>query len=485
MKKRKKGEQYRIVCVFIMVCFFGLSLFSCKNKALDLEKYPTLIKQLAYELDDSVAFSGPNDTELLSNPNRGFRGEVYITLGRNKAYPGGNQTAMQRLDSELSLYESDGIRILQVYVYLIEYYDRRLPDEALSELKNYFEELQSRNVRMLLRFAYEYDNKTEKKGPTDKIIEQHCKQLKEFFVENDGLINDTLFAVQMGMIGLWGEGHTAVKRHDTMRVLSAVCDMVPERYTLMVRYPKLIEKASKSNRKRLTLHDDFIVGVSHNWGLGIAESHKSYQDVINIMNHHITDGEMPWGSDNTVPHIDYLQFAKRIAEYGLTTLSITHNYKENAASGSPGYHLERWKSAYLEKAVLESEKLPYNPYMLDDGGKISTFDYIKYHLGYLIAASNASFENGQVKFMLTNFGLASPYDFSLYVKIDGGDAVKIDGFSPLELNQFGQWVCQIPVQTKPKKIEIALLHDFCDGLNIKLANDIPFDRGTGYNVINF
>ena len=116
---------------------------------------------------------------------------------------------------------------MQVYVYLTEYSNTDLPASALSELKAYFEEISRRGVKMLLRFAYEYTSE-QKSGPRTRDIVRHCKQLKTFFEENAELIDNTVYAMQLGMIGLWGEGHGNVHYLNKRKVIAAVADMVPD-----------------------------------------------------------------------------------------------------------------------------------------------------------------------------------------------------------------------------------------------------------------
>lgn len=428
-------------------------------------------------IDDSIPVLGM-DEALNDNPDRGFRGEIYITLGTDEAYPQSGETAKERLDGQLALYADDDPHIMQTYVYLIEFYNKAIPDSAFQQLKEYFEYIRSKNQRMLLRFAYEYSD-SDSRGPKTSRILSHCKQIKEFFKENSQLINDTVYCMQLGLIGLWGEGHGSKYYHDYETIERAVADMTPSNIQIMVRTPELLTQVPQELRHRFGIHDDFLVGIDHKWGM-MSFDHPQYQDLLNICQGVLTDGEMPWGRDTTVPVIDHILFLKQCVGYGLTSLSITHNYKEALESEGITYHLEKWKSVYLSKAELEENNFPYNPNMLDAEGKISVYNYLAYHLGYQLSASNLKISDGKVSFMLNNYGMAAPHEFIVDVKI--GDRVySYNAFNASSLGRFGQYTFTLPY-TQGASVSIRLKHSRKYELTIKLANDITY-TADGFNVL--
>ncbi|MEG1846783.1 MAG: hypothetical protein RR239_07755, partial [Oscillospiraceae bacterium] len=83
------------------------SVFShfAKAKSYNIKEYPAIKKEFQYDICDNLKICGMNE-DLLKNPDRGFRGEVYITLGSLSSY-GGMGNAYERLNSELELYKSD------------------------------------------------------------------------------------------------------------------------------------------------------------------------------------------------------------------------------------------------------------------------------------------------------------------------------------------------------------------------------------------
>ena len=446
------------------MCLAAVFLTSC-NK-IKISDYPATGTSYIYPVDGSVAPYDPNSGYVI-NPSRGMRGETYITLGRNEAYPGSGEDPYARLDDQLAKYAPDGIALMQVYVYLTDYCNSDLPASALSELKAYFEEIERRGVKMLLRFAYEYTSE-QKEGPRTRDIVSHCAQLKSFFEENDALIDKTVYAVQLGMIGLWGEGHGNVHYLNKRKVIAAVADMVPDDIFIMVRTPELLSLVPEDEEHRFGIHDDFLVGYDHEWGM-LAFDDPAYPKLLNKSKHALTDGEMPWG-DAGIEGIDMLGVLKQCAGYGLTSLSIEHNYIEDGNA----YYLKQWQSEYITETELKANALPYNPALLTEKG-ISVFDYLKHHLGYQLAVSNLKFSDGKVSLMITNYGMAAAHGFRIEL-LCGGAVAELSGDCDLsDLNQFGQRMFSAPYSGGDVGIRITSVRD--ERVSVRLYNEVPFVDG--------
>lgn len=455
-------------CFAVTTLIAAVLLCGCACDAIDLKYYAPSATSFEYLPDDSIPFT-VLDNAPWDNPDRGFRGETYITLGRDEAYPGSGEPYMQKLDEQLSRHGAQGIKILQVYVYLIEFYDKAIPDSAFVQLKEYFEYIRSKDVKILLRFAYE--SSEGQNGPYTSRIESHCKQIKAFFENNRTLFDEVVYAMQLGMIGLWGEGHGSVHRHSVRRVAIAVADMVPEGVPIMVRTPEMLTQVPDELEYRFSVHDDFLVGYDHEWGM-MDWQDEQYTLLLNKCKHTVTDGELPWGRAGT--EIDILGLVKQCVGYGLTTLSIEHNYNEDEGKK---YVLEQAKEVFLDEEYLKQNGLPFNPNLLEDG-KISVFDYLKYHLGYQLVASDLTFKDGKAGFMLTNFGFASPYYCDMKVYADGKEVALDEQFDAEQLMQFGQKTYSFDY--KGGKIEIEI-YNVRDGRSVRLFNDVPF--ADGKNII--
>lgn len=354
---------------------------------------------------------------------------------------------------------------MQVYVYLIEYYNKTIPQSALLQLKEYLQLIKDSGIKILLRFAYE-TTEGQKQGPKTKDIQRHCSQLKTFFAENLQLFNSSVYAVQLGMIGLWGEGHGSAHRHNVKKVVQAVADMVPENTPIMVRTPEILSEVPTELEHRFSLHEDYVIGYNDPW-VAIFTDSQYYGKVINKCKYGVTDGEMPWGRADVA--IDMLGCIRTCVDFGFTTFSLAHNYTEEGE-----YHLKQWQNEYITADILKSNKFPYNPALLTDG-KISVFDYLKYHLGYQLVASNLEFGESTASFMITNFGFACPYGYEMHIYVDGKEVASDNAYSYINLTQFSQQIYTIPYSGGDISISFVNSRDNSDA--IRLFNKVEYTDG--------
>lgn len=466
----KKAITIIFACAMLVILCVGF--VGCKT-TFKMRSAIETPKEFEYDVLDNLNISGI-DEQLLENPDRGFRGETYITLGAGEAYPESKDEPFAAFDRELS-FENANIQIMQGYVYLIEYYNQDLPQTALDELKRYFEHVQKSGAKLLLRFAYEY-TETDDRGPSTKQITKHCAQLKQWFDDNLALTYDVVYAMQLGMIGLWGEGHHSAHNHNVKTIIKAVNDMTPEKLTIMVRTPQFLSQVPEKDRGRFTVHDDFLVGEYHPWGM-LNFDHPQYNQLCSISRTSISDGEMPWGRDKTVDNINPILFLKQVVEYGLTTLSLKHNYMDE--DDYSAFELHKWRSEYITAEQLKDNHFPYNPNMLTNG-KISIFDYINYHLGYQIALSNYSLSGGSLQFIVNNFGFAAPLGYNMEVLVNG-KVVSTTSAASMGLYQFCQYKVNIDVGNIAQNATIGVRWvSERDGSMFKVANNIAYTNGINY-----
>ena len=467
-----------LICVaFVVAMIIALPTFivACTS-GYKIVKYSAVKTAFEKTIVNNLDLCG-QDEKLFENQDRGFRGEVYITLGTEWGYPKKDQGSyLDSLNGQIDLYSEDNMNIVQCYVYLTEYNTKDLDGKALNQLKEYFELLKSKNLRILLRFAYEYTD-SENHDAKDSQIIRHLDQIGDFIQANNVLFHDVVYAMQLGLIGLWGEGHGNHINHNVRKLAVKLADIIPHDIYIMVRTPAFLSQIPKSIEHRFSIHDDFLVGVDHEWGL-MPWTDPQYQDVLNKNQYAIADGEMPWGDykeNDELYLIDGKNLVKQVVGYGFTTMSITHNYKEDRGEEN-AQHLENWKSEYLTKDWLESNHIPYLPTMLDDEEKISVYKYLQYHLGYNLGLSNLEKKSNSVSFMVNNFGMAAPFEYQLQVMYDG----KVMYVEPKLLTRFEQQVITIN-SNNVKQIKVRFIHKRT-GSTIKLANNLPYENG--WNVID-
>lgn len=427
--------------------------------------------KIAFEkpIENNLKLIGQSNA-LLNNPDRGYRGEVYFTLGNARSYPTTTVDPYDKVREEMALYADDSMNILQCYIYLTDYRKKDLDELAFKQLFDYFTFLKQNNLRILLRFAYEYDAKIN--DAHDKQIMRHYAGITKWIQENHNLFNDVVYAVQFGTVGLWGEGHGSHYHHNVKKLINNFCEVIPTDIHLMVRTPAIFSKINQENQWRFSFHDDFLVGIDHIWGM-ISFNHPQYQDILNKNQYSISDGEMPWGRDTTVKDIDHILFLKQCVNYALTTLSLTHNYKEEKGL----FHLNKWKNVYLTKAQLEENHFPYNPSSLQDD-KISVYDYLALHLGYHLGLSNFEKQEDCVKFLINNFGMSAPHEFKLEIKVNGEPYAYT--FNPHKLKRFDQFEIELDGEDI-YRVEVKFTHRRT-GKTIAFANDLPVNED-GYTLV--
>ncbi len=455
----------------LFVLFFAgcSSSSSSSNNRYAIPSATERVREKAVPFIDNLQASSV-DTRLLQNPDRGFRGETYITLGSGVAYPSGSNDAFEELNKEIAMYKDEGANIIQAYVYLSEFYNKEISQEAFDQLTQFFQIATDNNTRFLLRFAYDYSTSNKTGARTDQIL-SHLDQIDQWIQNNSDLFHKTVYATQLGIIGLWGEGHGESRRIDKAKVLPKFFEVIPEDIFIQVRLPDFLEYIPHDQFYRVSFHDDFLVGVDHDWGM-IPRDHEQFGDLLAMNTQAVSDGEMPWGRDKTISPMDPLLIFDQIVYYSLTSLSIKHNYREEDGGIHP-YVLERAKSIPLSESYLQENSVPYNPMMLQDGN-IDLFTYLQYHLGYNLVAGNFEENDGTGSFRVYNFGLAAPHEFVPELRVNG--EVIPQQYESGELMSQSSTQFTFPY-TEGDKVTLSFTHRRVPELSIRLANSLPYDNG--------
>lgn len=422
---------------------------------------------------------------LRTNPDRGFRMEVYMMLGSHHAVFGGeDKDALDYLKEQREFYRDDTFHLAQVYVYLTEYCKKDLDEKAFSQLEEYLTELKKMGMRAVLRFAYEREM-DRKEGPKNSILIKHTKQIKKWLSEHKELVSETVAVIQAGMVGAWGEWHSSKHRHNPKKTLEAIFDMVPDYLTLQIRTETLMRKnKALFADKRVGHHDDFLVGEFFKWSyMESKPGSDKYKEIIERAAHTYNDGEMPWGRDSTY-NKGYIHGEKMLFmcnEQSLSSLSLTHNYKE---AGGP-YNMERWRGEYITPAELDEMGCTYNPnYFRDKEGNEfvrTTFDFLADHLGYQISAEDFTLSETETSITLKNYGFALPYHLDNLVLVTDKGEIAAQDYSPEKLLSgmentftFGK------LSENSKVLGIKLYESRCPSLCAALANDFDFKDGINY-----
>lgn len=381
----------------------------------------------------------------LYNPGRGFRLETAVDVLHDQDNP------TQELSELSDKYVADSVSLVQSYFYLTYLIDKQLSEENFHTLQLYFDDLQKRSMKAVLRFAYERDFMGRSPiGPTGEQILAHLDQLKPFLEKN----KDLILVVQAGMIGAWGEWHSSVQGLENSEetkaaVLEKLLSVVPEGRNVQVRLPefKNLLKEKPELYKRLSFHDDFIVIRPDRWDADMHEGTPKFDQIVAESPYLVVDGELPWGfwsvgADPDSPSagwiIDGMQAARRLFLQHYTSLSVIHNYKEQHPNNRfdennpPEYSMIVWKKSLITEDSLRQHRMPISDsyFRKKDGTMVkrNMFDYIRDHLGYRIELQSlqlpAELKTGKenlVHLSLINRGFATVFGEHpvCFVLIDG------------------------------------------------------------------
>lgn len=382
----------------------------------------------------TVRFSGipADNTAGLYNPGRGFRLETAVDVVTDRDNP------VEQLVSLSGKYASDSVSLVQCYFYLTELAGgKKLQEEHLSTMQQYFDTMRSLGKKAVLRFAYEKDFCGRAPvGPTPEEIIGHLEQLRPFLEQN----KDLILVVQAGLIGAWGEWHSSVHGIENSTeamtsILEKLVSVVPEELDIQVRIPSyknLLSPDSESYR-RISFHDDFIVIRPDRWDGDMHEGTANFDQIVRESPYLAVDGELPWGfwsvgCDPDSPSagwiIEGMPAARRLFLQHFTSLSVIHNYKEQHANNRfdennpPEYSMIAWKKTFVPEDTLRAYDMPVSDsYFRDSTGKPvkrNMFDYIRDHLGYRIELQELSMpevlrsgHSGKLSLSLINRGFST------------------------------------------------------------------------------
>jgi len=420
---------------------------------------------------------------LLRNPDRGLRMESYITLGVPESYPGSMECPYEKMLGFIGKYEEESPVIVQLYVYLARYNEKPLDAAAFEQLGRMLELLRCNGVRALLRFTYQNESCPDAAWPQ---VRGHLEQIGEWFRNNSQLIESTLFAMQGGIVGYWGEGHgnrNFSSRH-IGRAFGLLCGITPADVFVQVRNIDLMGMVPSEYRGRLGMHDDYMIGEAHGaWNFFLGKSGKTEQGAEAGFWRGANDGEMPWGratyydkaDGHPLDSMDAIPILQQFKQYSLTSFSLEHNYRE--AGPDVLYSMARWREESLSRAQLDQAALPYHPSLLDQNGNISTFDYIRYHLGYLLTIASFEISGKQARFTIQNNGFAAPLNFNALSLVIDGEEYLIESYDKYALASMQAAAYTVDLPDAFGSIGVKLARRAGSPLCARFLNDTQFTGG--------
>lgn len=286
-----KNVMQVLVVIFLLVLMTGIVICQ-KNRIKD------------------ISFSYKENQESLQNPARGFYEQLYVSSPKD---------AVKRVAKD-----SD-VKIILLTMDLSEYVNEDISSEALDALEEKL--VQCKDADMMVIFRASYKQKGEDAEPDLECIASHIKQLSAVLNTHQ----DVVFAVQAGMLGLWGEWHTSKYLPDdgslskeSIQVIQCWLNELDESIVLNLRRPSFIREAMENgvDGTRLGYHDDGLLGSDTDLGTYITlDREQELSWAKENLNGKINGGEMPYVTEFT----QFENVKKEFDELSITYLNYYYN----------------------------------------------------------------------------------------------------------------------------------------------------------------
>lgn len=363
------------------------------------------------------ALNYQQSTERINNPDQGFYRPIYIRVTEDGVSYNKNivdkNTQLYHLRIDISAFSQANN----------ETADKPLTESALSGLDELLSFLYDNNKSAIARFAYDPGlNGASDKEPALDMILQHITQLSAILDK----YHDTLTAIEVGLIGPWGEMHTSTMA--SKDVINALIDAYLNHTTeipILVGTPKMIY-----NYLGITINDidtyriestakAYRLGVFNDGYLGSANDLGTYTN---------REKEVPWLALQT----GHLPYGGEVAVPDSTLHDI-----ENCLDEMFRLHLS-YLNVQWNNNVIDKWK---NSYYTDAAGKDSTyygttaFQYIENHMGYRFVLENSTLEYDEavsqfaIDLSLKNVGFGNlnrPMGMTLLLQSETGEITSID-----------------------------------------------------------
>lgn len=363
-----------LICIF--VC--ALTLTSC-NFNNDYDDGNTV--------KFTEAYTPPDKSDYIRNPDCGFYQPISFSLK-----PDGIKYSINGYLERNNL--------LHLRMNLSAFKESELTTESLNDLDELLSELRQNSVNAIIRFAYDgFNGYKDVEAPMNLIL-RHIEQIGSIIKD----FSDVLTAVEVGMIGPWGEMHSsAIATKDNFNALIAAWLKNTANTTpILARRPKMISDYLGINVKELENRiankdtDEYRLGVFNDGYLGSADDLGTYvnRDIeVKWLSNQAS--HTPFGGEVTIPGSKYNKIDFAAKEMFLTHTSYLNELWNDKV-------IAEWKNTiYDEKAGTDDKYY----------GK-TAYEYIRDHLGYRFTISDIVLpikpnKDIKIKFNITNNGFGN------------------------------------------------------------------------------
>ncbi len=336
-------------------------------------------------------------TDNILNPHQGFYRTGRVKVGRqsveDKSYIIKDSFQMYHLRMDISEYSTRAGGV-----------DGRISDQGIIGIESLIQAFCCKDKNIVIRFAYdpEFDGNADCEPSIDIMLE-HIAQISS-------IVNKypyTITAVEVGLVGPWGEMHTSTMA--SKEVINLLIDKFLETtqdIPILVRTPQMIYDyldisledidnycIDKSSRAyRLGLFNDGYLGSDSDLG-----TYDDREKEVNWMSRQTE--HLPFGGEVAIPTSSLHDIDKCLPEMFLMNLSYL-NYEWNDEVVQ-----QKWQSQFYN-SNCGGDSLYYNK---------TAYEYISAHLGYRLVLSNSVFTynkqktNLSIDLDITNVGFGEMY----------------------------------------------------------------------------
>ncbi len=447
---------------FLLISIFGFSFISC-----DLEKHSEIDeKPSSFSTDESTDSStnttanekilfqnGEDSAEIFYNPHQGFYRPIVFTVNTNGITLEGE--SISTLSTSWQIRNWDDYKDLEShawseaeradYEYTQLYHlrfdlsafskgingeeDLELTPAVVSDLNSILQVFLEKGLNVIVRFCYcpefNYDAATYTHPtnfePSLEIMESHiasvCGVLKNY--------EDTVTAIEVGMVGPWGEMHTTEKAENDVSIIPSLMEKFRAEtegtnIPLLVRTPDRIyayiykyiqnKNFTKGSGKRIKLKDINSAKIP-------AESDAARFGMYN-------DGYLGSESDegtysNRPQEVEWLKEITERTPYGGEVINYednVHYLLSNTIDFNTHQEMFDLNLSYLDvewdnQIVAWWNATKFNGSVSDPlFAQKSCYEYLKAHMGYRLYVTKAAYEtddNFKLKISLGNSGFGN------------------------------------------------------------------------------
>ena len=232
---------------FLTLCTLLAVSISCQSKEDDVNngggtQSPTTQSQTTQPL--------PPNTQLTQIVNYQPTNEIFLNPERGFLTHQDQKSDSWQLNANWvrEKRQNDGLSLILTIYYMNEFREQPISESYLNRIRNNMRAIREGGSKVVLRFAYSYDENDYNNGKGDaswQWTEKHLNQLAPIIKENA----DIIAVWESGFVGVWGEwyytNHYTFKPADNAqayeprkKLLAKELSILPKDRMVSVRYPK-------------------------------------------------------------------------------------------------------------------------------------------------------------------------------------------------------------------------------------------------------